>query len=65
MIDERVLQTLRHEFAISEARLGEYVADHCPGPQHRVVQHRDAKPPWFKACGRTGLGTRVKEIADE
>jgi len=27
MIDERVLQTLRDEFAISEARLGEYVAD--------------------------------------
>lgn len=60
MIDGFVLQTLRDEFAISEARLGEHVADHCPGP-HRVVQHRDAKPAWCRTCGRTWDGHVVGE----
>jgi hypothetical protein len=30
----------------------------CPGP-HRLVQHRDRRPPWCKACRYTSDGRQV------
>lgn len=34
------------------------VIEACPGPHH-PVQHRDRKPPWCAACGRTARGVEV------
>ena len=42
------------------AQLHNSVARTCRGLQgHKPVQHRDRKPPWCHACGRTVDGRMV------
>lgn len=48
----------RHNLFTEVAALANDVADACPGP-HRVVQHRDHKPPWCRACRRTAYGLPI------
>lgn len=40
-------------------RLRNLVAAECPGT-HVTIQHRDHKPPWCPACGRTNDGRKMK-----
>ena len=34
-------------------------------PDHRPVQHRDARPPWRKACGLTADGREPVGLLDK
>lgn len=53
-IDEARVRVDRDEIALRDL-----VRELCPGP-HRVVQHRDGKPSWCRACGRTARGVVVR-----
>ncbi|GAA2527719.1 hypothetical protein GCM10010201_28180 [Pilimelia columellifera subsp. columellifera] len=55
---ELILDRLRAEYLRAGNRLSDYVKYLCPGP-HKPTQHRDARPPWCKACGRTATGGLV------
>lgn len=48
----------------ARAELSKFVHDHCPGP-HRLVQHRDGRPPWCKACRRNRRGGRIDPAPKE
>ncbi|WP_010541883.1 hypothetical protein [Dietzia alimentaria] len=53
----------RSQLDMREAELIKVVRDLCPGKlKHRPVQHRDARPPWCRHCGRSWRGEKVKEV---
>jgi len=58
--DEDTLKGLRETANTVEKSLQDFVKKLCPG-EHNPTQHRDAKPPWCKACGRTARGLLIRE----
>ena len=63
--DQKALDCEREQVEGAEARLYFSVVDACAkgNPwEHRVVQHRDGKPPWCPHCGRTDRGERIKHV---
>ena len=52
----------RNEYHDALAILHEEVRKACPGgSDHHVIQHRDGKPPWCPHCGRSTIGTQIRE----
>lgn len=49
------LQALREVAQLAQGKLHRAVVNACPKP-HKVVQHRDAQPPWCETCGRGADG---------
>lgn len=56
--DEKIAELQQATVAADEA-LRAAVLEACPG-EHHPVQHRDRRPPWCKACGRTARGVLAK-----
>ena len=57
-LDQARIDAARVRVDLDEIALRDLVGELCPGP-HRAVQHRDRKPPWCEACGRTERGRVV------
>lgn len=56
------IDTARAAYHAALERLHAAVLDACPGgSDHRVIQHRDGKPPWCPHCGRNSTGTQIRE----
>ena len=56
------IETARAAYHDALAKVHAAVIAACPGgSDHRVVQHRDGKPPWCPHCGRNSTGTQIKE----
>jgi hypothetical protein len=55
MSPDEVLSELRSQLDSAQTRLAHYVSLLCPGP-HRLIQHRDRRPPWCPECGRDNRG---------
>ncbi|TDT31122.1 hypothetical protein [Naumannella halotolerans] len=61
MSDQSYLDYLREEADGAEGKLFLETDRVCPGA-HDATQHRDGKPPWCKACGRTNRGVLIKDV---
>jgi hypothetical protein len=53
------IRLLRERVRDAANALNDEILAACPG-EHRLVQHRDGKPPWCEACGRDGMGRQVR-----
>ncbi|GAA0528593.1 hypothetical protein GCM10010172_06480 [Paractinoplanes ferrugineus] len=52
---------MRKNINTAQMQLAAMVMTACPGP-HRPTQHRDRKPPWCSACGRTADGVQIQDV---
>ncbi len=61
---EDALAHLRAKVARAQSALTSAVEGMCPGP-HVLVQNRDRRPPWCKACRRDGAGHLMLAQGDD
>lgn len=59
-LEAHVFRILRSRADAAERALRESVEAHCLRP-HNPTQHRDGKPPWCEACGRTARGVLIMD----
>lgn len=57
--EEKHLAMLRLEYQSARSALLAQIDKMCPSEHHAPVVHRDDKPSWCNACGRTKLGVLV------
>lgn len=60
---QRKLEAADAAMAAAQKRVDRYLSaptNPCPG-EHRVTQHRDARPPWCNECGRDNEGNLHRE----
>lgn len=60
---DALLDAKRERIGRSERVLMELVSEACPAGMHRPRAHRDSRPPWCDACGRSIRGVRVADAA--
>lgn len=62
MTDHDDITAARGAFYEAKDTLYRLVDQTCPAEHHRPVQHRDRKPPWCEACGRSALGVPKEQL---
>lgn len=56
-VEEQITEA-RNELHAVKRKLDFLITVACPG-DHALVQHRDMKPAWCEACGRSSMGLTI------